>query len=69
MPSESMAAVLLSMPPEPWAAAGAAVAIRVAPQRAEGLARSAVNVSQTRASDPDGDEWALAGYGVHGGLS
>lgn len=48
-------------PPEPWAAAVATVATRATPHNAAGLARSA--------SDAANDEWALAGGGVHGGLS
>ncbi|EUA13310.1 hypothetical protein I546_1798 [Mycobacterium kansasii 732] len=58
MGSESMAAVLLSLSAEPWAAA---VATRVAPDDAAGLARSA--------GDAADHEWALAGGGVYGGLS
>lgn len=61
MRSERITAVLLSLPPEPWAAAVATVATRVIPHDAAGLARSA--------SDAADDEWALAGGGVHGGLS
>ncbi|POY23663.1 hypothetical protein C3469_21810 [Mycobacterium kansasii] len=61
MRSESMAAALLSLPPEPWAPAVATVATRVTPHNAAGLARSA--------SDAADEQRALAGGGVYGGLS